>query len=142
MGQVPNQNYYDNSALAAFPNDEGYFYGYGSIPFVPFRKFSPRMAERMKSNSGGDTREKLDAIIFPPGISFRFQFEKTPSENFLHQWYFPSYTDQMGSKQEQITFADYRTFTTDADKTYIIKKGHCDVQSVALQAYICYDFFT
>ena len=136
LGSTPNLNYYDNSASASFAADEGFFYSYGSLPVVPFRKFSPRMAKKMDLNSGGDSRDKLDSIIWPPKTSFHFRFEKTPSENYLHLWYWPAYTDQMGSKQEALQFKDYRIYRTVQNKEYIIKSGHCTVQNVFIRAYI------
>ena len=136
LGSIPNLNYPDNSATASFPAGEGYFYSYGSLPVVPFRKFSPRMAKKMQLNSGGDTREKLDSIIWPPKASFNFRFEKTPPENYLHSWLWPSYTDQMASKQETLKFEDYRIYRTAQNKEYIIKKGHCEVANIYIRAYI------
>ena len=136
LGTTPNLNYPDNSAQAAFADEEGYFYSYGSLPVIPFRKFSPRMAKKMALNSGGDSREKLDSIIWPPKTTFNFRFEKTPPETYLHVWHWPAYTDQMGSKQEAVELKTYRTFRTAQGKEYIIKKGHCEVANIYIRAYI------
>ena len=108
LGTTPNLNYPDNSASVAFSAGEGYFYSYGSLPVIPFRKFSPRMSKKMDLNSGGDSREKLDSIIWPPKSSFNFRFEKTPPESYLHVWQWPGYTDRMASKQETLSLKDYR----------------------------------
>ena len=137
LGTTPNLNYPDNSAKAVNSDGEGYFYSFGSFPCMPFQKFSPRMRHLMNLNSGGDNRQELNSVIFPSRTSIRIELEKTPSSKYLHSWYFPAYTDQMGSKVETITLAQYRTFKNiDNSKTYIIKDGHCDVQNVFLRGYV------
>ena len=140
IGYMPNLNYPDNSAGVATNNGEGYYFSYGRLPTPPFTKFSPRMKHKMTENSGGDTREEVSSIIFPPKTIFRFDFTKTAKENYLHEFYWPAYTDQMGSKQETLTNGvyAYRTFvgTGSPAKTYAIKAVECDVKDVFLCGYI------
>ena len=126
IGYMPSLNYPDNSANAAFGNGEGYYFSYGRLPTPPFTKFSPRMKQKMSENSGGDTREEVSSIIFPPKTIFRLDFTKTAKENYLHEFYWPAYTDRMGSKQETLTNGvyAYRLFVTGGgtaeEKTYAI----------------------
>ena len=122
IGYMPNLNYPDNSANPTTNPGEGYYLSYGRLPTPPFTKFSPRMKQKMAENSGGDTREEVSSIIFPPKTMFRFDFTKTAKENYLHEFYWPAYTDQMGSKQETLTNGvyAYRTFAS-SEKTYAIK---------------------
>ena len=137
IGYMPNLNYPDNSAATTPANGEGYYFSYGRLPTPPFTKFSPRMKHKMAENSGGDTREEVSSIIFPPKTIFRFDFTKTDKENYLHEFYWPSYTDQMGSKQETLTNGvyAYRTYVG-GEKTYAITAVECDVKDVFLCGYI------
>ena len=137
LGYMPNLNYPDNSATATTNNGESYYFSYGRLPTPPFTKFSPRMKQKMKENSGGDTREDVSSIIFPPKTIFRIDFTKTAKENYLHEFYWPSYTDQMGSKQETLTNGvyAYRTFIG-GEKTYAITGVECDVKEMFLCGYI------
>ena len=136
IGYVPNLNYPDNSAAVTTNNGEGYYLSYGRLPTPPFTKFSPRMKHKMAENSGGDTREEVSSIIFPPKTMFRFDFTKTAKENYLHEFYWPAYTDQMGSKQEALenTYS-YRGFKA-GQKEYIVKDVEIDVNGVFLCGYI------
>ena len=137
LGYTPNLNYPDKTASITTNNGEGYKFAYGRLPTPPFTKFSPRMKHKMAENSGGDTREEVSSIIFPPKTIFRFDFSKTPKENYLHEFYWPAYTDRMASKQETITVGSYRTFLgSEGDKTYFIKDVECDVKDVFLCGYV------
>ena len=137
IGYMPNLNYPDNTAPAVTSNGEGYYFSYGRLPTPPFTKFSPRMKHKMAENSGGDTREEVSSIIFPPKTIFRIDFTKTAKENYLHEFYWPGYTDQMGSKQETLTNGvyAYRTYIG-GEKTYVIKAAECDVKDIFLCGYI------
>ncbi len=137
IGYMPNLNYPDNSSAATPANGEGYYFSYGRLPTPPFTKFSPRMKHKMAENSGGDTREEVSSIIFPPKTIFRFDFTKTAKENYLHEFYWPAYTDQMGSKQETLTNGvyAYRTYMG-GGKEYAITAVECDVKDVFLCGYI------
>ena len=137
LGNEPNLNYPDNSASVTTADNEGYYKAYGRLSTPPFTKFSPRMKHKMSENSGGDTREDVSSIIFPPKTMFRFDFTKTAKENYLHEFYWPAYTDQMGSKQETLAQGvySYRTFIG-GGKTYAIKDVECDVKEVFLCGYI------
>ena len=137
IGYMPNLNYPDNTAAVTTNNGEGYYFSYGRLPTPPFTKFSPRMKKKMAENSGGDTREEVSSIIFPPKTIFRIDFTKTPKENYLHEFYWPAYTDQMGSKQETLTNGvyAYRTYAG-GGKTFAITAVECDVKDVFLYGYI------
>ena len=137
IGYMPNLNYPDNSSAATPANGEGYYFSYGRLPTPPFTKFSPRMKHKMAENSGGDTREEVSSIIFPPKTIFRFDFTKTAKENYLHEFYWPAYTDQMGSKQETLTNGvyAYRTYRG-GEKTYAITAVEIDVKDIFLWGYI------
>ena len=137
IGYMPNLNYPDNTAAVTTNNGEGYYFSYGRLPTPPFTKFSPRMKKKMAENSGGDTREEVSSIIFPPKTIFRIDFTKTPKENYLHEFYWPAYTDQMGSKQETLTNGvyAYRTYVG-GEKTFAITAVECDVKDVFLYGYI------
>ena len=56
---------------------------------------------------GGGYVRKSCFFRFPPKTMFRFDFTKTAKENYLHEFYWPAYTDQMGSKQETLTNGVY-----------------------------------
>ena len=137
IGYMPNLNYPDNSAATTTNNGEGYYFSYGRLPTPPFTKFSPRMKQKMAENSGGDTREEVSSIIFPPKTIFRIDFTKTAKENYLHEFYWPGYTDQMGSKQETLTNGvyAYRTYIG-GGKTYAITAVEIDVKDIFLWGYI------
>ena len=137
IGYMPNLNYPDNTAAVTTNNGEGYYFSYGRLSTPPFTKFSPRMKKKMAENSGGDTREEVSSIIFPPKTIFRIDFTKTPKENYLHEFYWPAYTDQMGSKQETLTNGvyAYRTYAG-GGKTFAITAVECDVKDVFLYGYI------
>ena len=137
IGYMPNLNYPDNTAAVTTNNGEGYYFSYGRLPTPPFTKFSPRMKKKMAENSGGDTREEVSSIIFPPKTIFRIDLTKTPKENYLHEFYWPAYTDQMGSKQETLTNGvyAYRTYVG-GEKTFAITAVECDVKDVFLYGYI------
>ena len=137
IGYMPNLNYPDNSAATTTNNGEGYYFSYGRLPTPPFTKFSPRMKQKMAENSGGDTREEVSSIIFPPKTIFRIDFTKTAKENYLHEFYWPGYTDQMGSKQETLTNGvyAYRTYRG-GEKDYAITAIEIDVKDIFLWGYI------
>ena len=137
IGYMPNLNYPDNSAATTTNNGEGYYFSYGRLPTPPFTKFSPRMKQKMTENSGGDTREEVSSIIFPPKTIFRIDFTKTAKENYLHEFYWPAYTDQMGSKQETLTNGvyAYRTYRG-GEKAYAITAVEIDVKDIFLWGYI------
>ena len=137
IGYMPNLNYPDNSAATTTNNGEGYYFSYGRLPTPPFTKFSPRMKQKMAENSGGDTREEVSSIIFPPKTIFRIDFTKTAKENYLHEFYWPGYTDQMGSKQETLTNGvyAYRTYRG-GEKGYAITAVEIDVKDIFLWGYI------
>ena len=133
LGKIPNQNYPDASAPSSTNNNAGFYRIYGRIPTPPFRKFSPQMWKKMSLNSGGDTRVGDNTITFPPKTYFKFDFLKTPEENYIHEFYFPNYTDAIAS-----TIGDnptHRRFEVNGKK-YIIKKIHWIVDKVQLCGYL------
>ena len=134
LGSVPRQNYPDTTASSKQNDGEGFYKVYGHIATPPFRKFSPQMWTKMKLNSGGDARIGDNTITFPPTSSFRFEFMKTPKENYLHEFYFPTYTDVLASTQ----VADagvFRTFSH-GGATFLIKEIHWVVDNVQLCGYL------
>ena len=137
LGSIPNLNYPDPIAPSSSPEGEGYRYAYGRLPCVPFTKFSPRMKKKMAENSGGDTREEVSSLIFPPKTMFRFDFSKTPKENYLHEFYWHNLTDMIASTQatleKDVYF--YRKFTK-TGSTYCITNVKIDVAKIYLCGFI------
>ena len=138
LEETPNLNYPDPSAAALSPAGEGYRFAYGKLPCVPFTKFSPRMKKKMTGNSGGDTREEASSIIFPPKTMFRFDFSKTPKENYLHDFYWAQYSDIIASRQAPLTkdVYEYRKFITAAKVEYCITGLDIDVDKIFLRGFI------
>ena len=134
LGAVAGQNYPIGSSATKHNSGEGFYKVYGHIATPPFRKFSPQMWAKMKLNSGGDSRIGDNTITFPPKTSFRFEFMKTPQENYLHEFYFPAYTDVLASTQAE-NAGPFRTFIS-GDATFLIKNIHWVVDKVQLCAYL------
>ena len=135
---TPNLNFPDPSAGANSPAGEGYRYAYGRLPCVPFTKFSPRMKKKMAENSGGDTREEVSSLIFPPKTMFRFDFSKTPKENYLHEFYWPGLTDMIASHQAGLDkdVYQYRNFNAANGTKYCITNVKLDVAKIYLCGFI------
>ena len=92
----------------------------------------------MTGNSGGDTREEASSIIFPPKTMFRFDFSKTPKENYLHDFYWAQYSDIIASRQAPLTkdVYEYRKFITAAKVEYCITGLDIDVDKIFLRGFI------
>ena len=130
----PDLNYPDSTPKTG---EDGYRFAYGKLPCVPFTKFSPRMKKKMAENSGGDTREEVSSLIFPPKTMFRFDFTKTAKNNYLHEFYWPSYTDLQASNQATLSKGEYtyRKFMHN-DEEFCIESVDIDVQKIYLCGFI------
>ena len=139
LGYPPDLNY-TNTRIKTFP--AGYRFAYGKLPCVPFTKFSPRMKKKMAENSGGDTREEVSSLIFPPKTMFRFDFTKTSKDSYFHEFYWPSYTDMMASTQATLPKAEYtyRRFQLKNDDgtadDFCIESVDIDVKKIYLCGFI------